>query len=93
MGGGGGYGPDPVMASRAVYVGLIALTISGCASIYPQPFPYEGAEEAAPMVDPLTQARTGCWMKVENQKVKRNIDQRTAFVDKCVAEAMKGDAK
>ena len=36
--------------------------------------------------DPLTQARADCWMKVESQKGLRSIDQRSAFVDKCVAE-------
>lgn len=77
----------------AAYVGLIALTISGCARIgQPEEFPYESGEAATPTVDPLTQARTDCWMKVEHDKIKRSIDQRIAFVDKCVAEAMKGNA-
>ena len=39
--------------------------------------------------DPLTQARVDCWMKVESQKGLRSIDQRSAFVDKCVAEQLK----
>jgi hypothetical protein len=39
--------------------------------------------------DPLTQARVDCWMKVETQKGLRAIDQRSAFVDKCVAEQLK----
>ena len=39
--------------------------------------------------DPLTQARADCWMKVETQKGLRGIDQRSAFVDKCVAEQLK----
>ena len=39
--------------------------------------------------DPLTQARVDCWMKVETQKGLRAIDQRSAFVDKCVAEQIK----
>ena len=39
--------------------------------------------------DPLTQARVDCWMKVESQKGLRAIDQRSAFVDKCVAEQLK----
>ena len=39
--------------------------------------------------DPLTQARADCWMKVESQKGLRSIDQRSAFVDKCVAEQLK----
>ena len=39
--------------------------------------------------DPLTQARADCWMKVESQKDLRGIDQRIAFVDKCVADQLK----
>jgi len=39
--------------------------------------------------DPLTQARVDCWMKVEHEKDARDLDRRIAFVDKCVAEAMK----
>jgi hypothetical protein len=39
--------------------------------------------------DPLTQARVDCWMKVESQKGLRAIDQRSAFVDKCVAEQLR----
>jgi hypothetical protein len=39
--------------------------------------------------DPLTQARVDCWMKVESQKGLRAIDQRSAFVDKCVAAQLK----
>ena len=39
--------------------------------------------------DTLTQARVDCWMKVESQKGLRAIDQRSAFVDKCVAEQLK----
>jgi hypothetical protein len=41
--------------------------------------------------DPLIQARSECWMKVEGQKALRGIDQRIAFVDKCVAERMSGN--
>jgi len=41
----------------------------------------------------LTQARVDCWMKVEHQKRMRDIDRRIAFVDKCVAEAMKAQGQ
>jgi hypothetical protein len=47
------------------------------------------AELVDPPPDPLTQARADCWMKVESQKGMRGIDQRIAFVDKCVANQMK----
>ena len=56
-----------------------------------------GATTAAARAEPvevgpdvLTQARADCWMKVESQKgLRSSIDQRSAFVDKCVAEALK----
>jgi hypothetical protein len=43
-----------------------------------------------PSADPVTQARADCWMKVETQPALRGIDQRIGFVDKCVAEQLKG---
>lgn len=49
--------------------------------------------QAAPEPDRLTQARADCWMKVEHQKGVRDIDRRIAFVDKCVADAMKEPAR
>jgi len=58
------------------------------ASPPPQPQP-----QAAPEPDRLTQARVDCWMKVEHQKGTRDIDRRIAFVDKCVADAMKEPAR
>jgi hypothetical protein len=44
-------------------------------------------EEVPP--DPVIQARTDCWMAVEHQKNLRGLDQRIAFVDKCVADKTK----
>ena len=51
------------------------------------------AEPVAVGRDPLTQARADCWMMVEHKKEVRGIDQRIAFVDKCVAGQMKGKPK
>ena len=48
-------------------------------------------EEVPP--DPVIQARTDCWMAVEHQKNLRSLDQRIAFVDKCVADQMKSQPK
>jgi hypothetical protein len=55
-----------------------------------------GASTAAARAEPvevgpdvLTQARADCWMKVESQKGLRDIDRRSAFVDKCVADQVK----
>jgi hypothetical protein len=53
------------------------------ASPPPQPEP-----QPEPGPDRVTQARANCWMKVEQQKV-RDLDRRIAFVDKCVADALK----
>jgi len=53
------------------------------ASPPPQPEP-----QPDPGPDHVTQARANCWMKVEQQKV-RDLDRRIAFVDKCVADALK----
>lgn len=52
-----------------------------------------GGEPVEPTADPLTQARVDCWMKVETQKGLRSVDQRGAFVDKCVADQMKNGPK
>jgi hypothetical protein len=38
----------------------------------------------------VQQARASCWMKVEGEKNLRGIDQRIAYVDKCVNEQVKG---
>jgi hypothetical protein len=40
-------------------------------------------EEVPP--DPVIQARTDCWMAVEHNKSVRGLDERIAYVDKCVA--------
>ena len=47
------------------------------------------ADPAEASADPVTQARADCWMKVERQKSVRGLDQRIAFVDKCVADQLK----
>jgi hypothetical protein len=38
----------------------------------------------------VQQARASCWMKVENERNLRGIDQRIAYVEKCVNEQVKG---
>ena len=37
----------------------------------------------------VQQARAACWMKVESEKNLRGIDQRIAYVEKCVNEQVK----
>jgi hypothetical protein len=48
----------------------------------------QGEPEEVPP-DPVIQARTDCWMAVEHQKGLKGLDQRIAFVDKCVADKTK----
>jgi hypothetical protein len=48
-------------------------------------------EEVPP--DLVVQARTDCWMAVEHQKSVKSLDQRIAYVDKCVADQMKSKPK
>jgi len=53
--------------------------------------------ESATSLDPpegssaerVQQARAACWMKVEGEKNLRGIDQRIAYVEKCVNEQVK----
>jgi len=47
------------------------------------------AQAEAP-VDAATQARADCWKRLEGQPELRGIEQRVAFVDRCVAEATGG---
>jgi hypothetical protein len=37
----------------------------------------------------VQQARAACWMKVESEKNLRGIDQRIAYVEKCVNDQVK----
>jgi hypothetical protein len=37
--------------------------------------------------DRTLKARSQCWAKVEHEKNLRGIDQRVAYVDKCVAQS------
>jgi len=48
----------------------------------------QGEPEEVPP-DPVIQARTDCWMSVEHQKGLKSIDQRIAYIDKCVADKTK----
>ena len=48
----------------------------------------QGEPEEVP-TDPVIQARTDCWMAVEHAKGVQGLDQRIAYVDKCVADKTK----
>ena len=47
---------------------------------------------APPPQEPLTpeKAKADCWMKYENDKKIKNIDQRLTLVEKCVDDTMRG---
>ena len=56
------------------------------------------AAAAAPAAPPapsgprdVTEAKVICWGKVEREKRLRSIDQRIAFVERCVADQMKAN--
>jgi hypothetical protein len=81
---------------------LLCLSLAACAATPPAGDPIgassdaaAGAGQASASAAPtgeserVTQARVECWAKVEQQKGLRSIDSRIAFVDKCVAAALK----
>jgi len=73
--------PAPQLASSQVASSQVAS--SQVASSQPSSQPL--AES-----DRLLQARADCWMKVERERGLRDIDRRIAFVEKCVADELKG---
>jgi hypothetical protein len=74
---------------------LPCLLLTACLATGEQPAPEASAIAAAPPEDDsgrdlLAEARVDCWAKVEHEKGLRDINRRIAFVDKCIANAMKG---
>jgi hypothetical protein len=77
-----------------------ALTLAACAQgnssadLAPAAQPAAAPAPAAPAVPkvPMTpeQAKADCWMKYEEDKKIKNIDQRLALVEKCVDTTMRG---
>jgi hypothetical protein len=59
----------------------------------PRPSPRRRAASRDPAqgsaAERVQQARSACWMKVESEKNLRGIDQRIAYVEKCVNEQVK----
>jgi ABC-type glycerol-3-phosphate transport system substrate-binding protein len=74
-----------------------ALTLAACAQgnstadLAPSAQPAAAPAPAAPK-GPMTpeQAKADCWMKYEEDKKVKNIDQRLALVEKCVDTTMRG---
>ena len=58
----------------------------------PQPAAQSPVAAAPPPPEPMTpeKAKADCWMKYENDKKIKNIDQRLTLVEKCVDETMRG---
>jgi hypothetical protein len=81
---------------------VCALTLAACAQgnsaadLAPsaQPTAAQPATAPAPAAPkgPMTpeQAKADCWMKYEEDKKIKNIDQRLALVEKCVDTTMRG---
>ena len=79
-----------------------ALTLAACAQgnstadLAPSAQPTAAQPAAAPAPaapkGPMTpeQAKADCWMKYEEDKKIKNIDQRLALVEKCVDTTMRG---
>jgi hypothetical protein len=71
-----------------------ALTLAACAQGNSSADLAPAAAPAAPAVPkgPMTpeQAKADCWMKYEEDKKIKNIDQRLALVEKCVDTTMRG---
>jgi hypothetical protein len=77
-----------------------ALTLAGCAQgnsaadLAPAAEPAAAPAAAAPAAPkgPMTpeQAKADCWMRYEEDKKVKNIDQRLALVEKCVDTTMRG---
>jgi hypothetical protein len=76
------------------------LALAGCAQgnssadLAPaaQPAAQAPVASAPPPQEPLTpeKAKADCWMKYENDKKIKNIDQRLTLVEKCVDDTMRG---
>jgi hypothetical protein len=83
---------------------VCALTLAACAQgnstadLAPSAQPTGAQPAAAPAPAPATpkgpmtpeQAKADCWMKYEEDKKIKNIDQRLALVEKCVDTTMRG---
>jgi len=75
-----------------------ALTLAACAqgnstaALAPAAQPAAAPAAALAPKGPMTpeQAKADCWMKYEEDKKIKNIDQRLALVEKCVDTTMRG---
>jgi hypothetical protein len=81
--------PDPAPAPAAVATRSANPAPPRAPAGAAGPAPPRTAAPTVPDAQRLQEARGLCWMKVEEQKMIRDIDRRVAFVDKCVADAMK----
>ena len=70
-------GSDDAMSSISSYLPSVTAAPTGEDATSLDPPEGSAAERAQ-------KARAQCWMKVEHEKNLRGIDQRIAYVDKCV---------
>ncbi len=75
----------PAISPRALAL-LAALLLAACADAANQSKPAASGEPAPTSPQ---DAKTQCWMRYENKSAPRDLDKRTALVDKCIEEKMK----
>jgi hypothetical protein len=82
-----------------VLIVLSCLALAACAGnphtrdVSASAAPAAASAQARTESERVMQARADCWVKVEHQKGLRNIDGRIAFVDKCVADTLRDQAR
>src|SRR6185436_6079504 len=74
--------PGAAPAARSGFIPSVTAAPTGQAATSLEP--PEGS-----MGERVQQARAACWMKVESEKNLRGIDQRIAYVEKCVNDQVK----
>jgi hypothetical protein len=85
---------SPRVLSLCAFLGLAACAGgTGSADLSPAaPPPQQTATAPAPSPqEPMTpeKAKADCWMKYENDKKAKNIDQRLVLVEKCVDDMLR----
>lgn len=86
--------------ARALFSGCLLATLAACAQgnssaeLSPAAQPVAAQPAAAPPPAPKgpvtpEKAKADCWMKYEEDKRIKNIDQRLVLVEKCVDDTMR----
>lgn len=74
------------LLARGFALAFAALTLAGCATAG------TGSPPAATPARPLTHSNAAleCWMQAEKEEPSASLDQRSAFVTRCIDAKMKG---